>query len=94
MVQNPATQQICCLLMEEHCLFLMWETVTMLRTRLNARLWGCKNTMGLTSHPRWLGLLQALAGVAAVQVATLAEKQPEHDLEPVRLALATCSAEP
>jgi hypothetical protein len=55
---------------------------------------GLQNTMVLTSHPRWLGLLQALAGVAAVQVATLAEMQPEHGLEPVRLALATCAAGP
>ncbi len=62
--------------------------------RAESKTLGCKMTMVLTSLPRWPEQLQALAGLAAVQVATLAEKQPEHDLEPVRLALATCSAEP
>ena len=54
---------------------------------------GCK-IMVLTCHPRWPGRLQALAGLAAVQVATRAEMQLEHGLEPVRLALATCAAVP
>ena len=61
--------------------------------RLKAKLWAAI-TIVLTSHPRWLGLLQALVGLAAVQVATLAEMQPVHGLEPVRLALATCAAGP
>ncbi len=65
----------------------MWKTVKMLWTL------GCKIIMVLTSLPRWPRLLQALAGLAAVQVATLAEMQPEHGLEPVRLALATRAAE-
>ncbi len=55
-----------------------------------SRTLGCKITMMLTSHPRWPELL---AGLAAVQVATLVEMQPEHGLEPVGLALATCAAE-